>query len=50
MISVGLNQCRQLVRVALNDPPKFRARHQALEVSAIEEIIILEFPTFEDAA
>jgi uncharacterized protein (DUF1330 family) len=53
MISVGLNQCRQLVRVALNNPPKFRAiqgRHQVLEGSAIEEIIVLEFPTFEDAA
>lgn len=34
-------------------PAKFRAiqgRHQVLEGSAIEEIIILEFPTFKDAA
>jgi uncharacterized protein (DUF1330 family) len=33
-------------------PAKFRAihgRHQVLEGSAIEEIVIVEFPSFEDA-
>ncbi len=48
-----LNEYRQLVPASFQKhPAKFRAihgRHQVLEGSAIEEIVILEFPSFEDA-
>lgn len=48
-----LNEYRQLVPPSFaKHHAKFRAihgRHQVLEGSAIEEIIILEFPTFDDA-
>jgi uncharacterized protein (DUF1330 family) len=48
-----LNEYRQLVPASFQKhPAKFRAihgRHQVLEGSAIEEIVILEFPCFEDA-
>jgi uncharacterized protein (DUF1330 family) len=47
-----LNEYRQLVPASFQKhPAKFRAihgRHQVLEGSAIEEIFILEFPSFED--
>jgi len=48
-----LNEYRQLVPASFQKHPgKFRAvqgRHQDLEGSAIEEIVILEFPSFADA-
>jgi len=48
-----LNEYRQFVPVSSQKhPAEFRAmhgRHQVLEGSVIEEIVILEFPSFEDA-
>jgi uncharacterized protein (DUF1330 family) len=48
-----LNEYRQLVPASFQKhPAKFRAihgRHEVLEGSAIEEIVILEFPSFEHA-
>ena len=51
--SAKLDQYRQMVPPSFaKHPAKFRAihgRHQVLEGSASEEIVILEFPSFEDA-
>ena len=48
-----LNEYRQLVPASFQKhPAKFRTihgRHEVLEGFAIEKIVILEFPTFEDA-
>jgi uncharacterized protein (DUF1330 family) len=48
-----LDEYRQLVPASFQKhPAKFRAIHgrqEVLEGSAIEEIVILEFPSFEDA-
>ena len=48
-----LNEYRQLVPASWQKHPgKFRAVHdchEVLEASAIEEIVSLEFPSFEDA-
>jgi uncharacterized protein (DUF1330 family) len=48
-----LDQYKQLVPASFQKHPvtfrAIRCRHEVLEGSAIEEIIILEFPTYEEA-